>query len=88
VDRSFVAENRSQLRVSEDFGDLDGFALELHFVANEAHSVAVVDVPVDVDSGERLDRLSIQLPPAVDGDAARALVDIGSEDDVLLGADG
>ena len=54
---------------------------------DEPGAVAVVDVAVPVDDRERLDRLAVELPPAVDRQPLGLLEDSRREDDVFLDAD-
>ena len=59
-------------------------AIDDHRSLHEPDSVAVIDVPVDVDDGERLDRFPIELVPAINGDAVRLLVEPVGHHDILL----
>jgi hypothetical protein len=83
-DRAFVAEQLAVFGVSEEIRNLDSFSIDLDVVAHEPDTVTIVNVPVPVDDRKRLDRLAVQLAPAVDGEALRLLEDSGREDYIFL----
>src|SRR5262245_33494645 len=58
--------------------------IDNHLLTDEADAVAVIDVPIDVADGQRLDRFAVWIMPAIDGDAMRPLQQAVGHDHVLF----
>ena len=86
--RAFVADQAAAIGIGEQLGDLYFLAIYFERIADQPDAVAVVDVPVPMHDRERLDRLAVELPPAVDREPLRLLENSRREDDVFLDADG
>src|SRR5687767_1261459 len=81
---AFVTEQRAEIRVSQNGGDVRPLAVEQHGLRHEPDAVAVVHPRRRVTEIKRLDRYAVGSMPAVDGDFVRQAGELGGDDHVLL----
>jgi hypothetical protein len=80
----------SSLRAAHRFGSFRTsstvvrLAVDRHLALHQADAVAVVHVPVYVTDVQRLNRLAVELVPAVDGDFVGLFLEPVRDHDVLL----
>ena len=84
VDHAFIAEQRTEIGVAQDSGEVRGLAVEQHVLRDEPDAVAVIHPICAMPGVERLDRHAVRAMPTVDGDLVCCAGELGRDDHVFL----